>query len=114
MAFNINAHVILQGPKNIQSITNTIKSQLGGINVPINLQIAGGGRGVSQLNSQLQNMTSSAATARKGIQGVGSAATKTGAALQKTGVGAGRLKANLKGIERQAQANCWRNDYAGA
>ena len=37
MAFNINAHVILQGPKNIQSITNSIKSQLGGINVPINL-----------------------------------------------------------------------------
>ena len=102
MAFNINAHVILQGPKNIQAITNTIKTQLAGINVPINLQTKGT-RGVSQLNKQIKTMGNTAATTQKHVQSVGTAATKTGNALQRTGAGAGKLNASLKGIQSSAQ-----------
>ena len=39
MAFNINAHVILSGPKNIKAVTKKIQSQLGSVSTSINLKI---------------------------------------------------------------------------
>ena len=39
MAFNINAQVILSGPKNITAVTKQIKTQLKGISVPVNITI---------------------------------------------------------------------------
>ena len=108
MAFNINAHVILQGPKNISAVTSKIKSQLAGINVPVNLQVSQGGKGLGQLNAQLKGVTATAATTNKSVTSLGAAAQRTGASLSKTGAGAGKLKTNLKGISGQA------NQAAGA
>ena len=39
MAFNINAQIILQGPKNIKAVTKQIQKQLGGISATIKLDI---------------------------------------------------------------------------
>ena len=39
MAFNINATVLLSGPKNIQKVRNSIKKQLSSISVPVKLKI---------------------------------------------------------------------------
>ena len=39
MAFNINAHVLLSGPKNIKAVTNSIKKQLGTIKATVTLDI---------------------------------------------------------------------------
>ena len=39
MAFNINAHIILQGPKNIKAVTAGIQKQLGGLIAPVTLKI---------------------------------------------------------------------------
>ena len=42
MAFNINAQVMLSGPKNIKAVTNKIQKQLGGITATVNLKVAKG------------------------------------------------------------------------
>ena len=39
MAFNINAHVILQGPKNIKAVSSNIRKQLTGISVPVKITV---------------------------------------------------------------------------
>ena len=39
MAFNINAQVILSGPKNIQAVSKSIKRQLSGISIPVEINI---------------------------------------------------------------------------
>ena len=39
MAFNINAHVILNGPKNIKAVTNSIQKQLGSIKARVDIQL---------------------------------------------------------------------------
>ena len=39
MAFNINAQVVLTGPKNIRAVTNSIRQQLGNLNVNVNVAV---------------------------------------------------------------------------
>ena len=39
MAFNINAHVILSGPKNIKAVTKNIQKQLGTVKASVQLDI---------------------------------------------------------------------------
>ena len=103
MAFNINAHVILQGPKNIQAVTNSIKGALKGINVPVNIQVAGGSKAAAQVNKQIQAITTTSATAQKGVSKLNTSLTKTGSSLTKTGAGARDLGTNLKGVAAHAQ-----------
>ena len=39
MAFNINAQVILSGPKNIKAVTKKIRQQLGNVKATVRLDI---------------------------------------------------------------------------
>ena len=87
MAFNINAHVILQGPKNIKAVTNSIKQQLAGISVPVNLQtgqVSSASSQISTLNKGMKQLQASAASTSKSLKNVGIATTATaGRVLQK-------------------------------
>ena len=57
MAFNINAQVILSGPKNIKAVTNSIKQQLGNLSVNVNVNVPKKGQTqLTNLNNQL-NLT---------------------------------------------------------
>ena len=71
MAFNINAHVILSGPKNIKAVTKSIQKQLGTVNARINLvapknltkRIGAFNKGISNLNKSIGTLQASAASA---------------------------------------------------
>ena len=71
MAFNINAHVILSGPKNIKAVTKNIQKQLGTVNARINLkvpknlskQLGSFNKGLQSLNKNIVTLQSSASTA---------------------------------------------------
>ena len=63
MAFNINAQVILSGPKNIKSVTKSIKNQLSGLTATVNIKIPQGtGRSVTALNKHLTSLNSNLST----------------------------------------------------
>ena len=58
MAFNINAHVILSGPKNIKAVTKNIQKQLGSVNVRVNLQVPKNlNKQIGSFNKSLQSLT---------------------------------------------------------
>ena len=98
MAFNINAQVILTGPKNIKNVANTIKQQLGSVNVGVNLQVPRAAQGqLKALNSQMasattnsKNLSKSSAKAAQSINNVGRAASKSVSAMEALGKEAGR------------------------
>ena len=79
MAFNINAHVILSGPKNIKAVTKRIQTQLGSVNARINLvtpkglskQIGSFNKGLSRLNKSITTLQSSATSANTHLQKLG-------------------------------------------
>ena len=79
MAFNINAHVILSGPKNIKAVTKKIQTQLGSVSTSINLkipkniskQMASFNKGLANLNRNMSALQSSAATANAHLSGLG-------------------------------------------
>jgi TP901 family phage tail tape measure protein len=90
MAFNINAHVILQGPKNISAVTKSIRSQLQNINVNVGVnvprtaqaQITTLNKQLSNLNSTNQKLTSSSKAASSSVQNVGTSAKGAANAMQ--------------------------------
>ena len=58
MAFNINAQVVLSGPKNIKAVTQQIRSQLSNVNVNVNLNVPKTAQSqITNLNKQLTNFT---------------------------------------------------------
>ena len=71
MAFNINAHVILSGPKNIKAVTKKIQRQLGTVkatvrlDIPKNLNksIGGFNKGLKKLTANINTLKSTAASA---------------------------------------------------
>ena len=79
MAFNINAHVILSGPKNIKAVTKRIQTQLGSVNARINLvapkhlskQLGSFNKGLNALNKNITTLQSSAASANAHLQKLG-------------------------------------------
>ena len=90
MAFNINAQVILSGPKNIRAVTQTIRQQLGNINANVNLNLP---KGAKQQLTQINNATktlskntsrlsASAATAGKGVRTLGNNTKQAANAMQ--------------------------------
>ena len=93
MAFNINAHVILQGPKNISAVAKNIQTQLQninvaiGVNIPKNVQnqINALNKQLNNLNSTNQKVTSGANSAASSIQGIGNQAKQTSNAMQVLG-----------------------------
>ena len=62
MAFNINAQVVLSGPKNIKAVTNTIKQQLGNVNVNVGVNVP---KNASQQVKNLQNQLNATNAAAK-------------------------------------------------
>jgi DnaJ-class molecular chaperone len=62
MAFNINAQVVLSGPKNIKAVTNTIKQQLGNVSVSVGVNVP---KNASQQVKNLQNQLNAANAAAK-------------------------------------------------
>ena len=104
MAFNINAHVILQGPKNIKAVTNNIKQQLAGISVPVNLQtgqVSNASNQITTLNKGMKQLQASAASTSKSLKNVGVATTATAGGFTKAGAATGKLNQNLKAATAQ-------------
>ena len=98
MAFNINAHVILQGPKNIKAVTNSIKQQLQGISVPVNLQtgqVASANQQVTTLTKGMKSHQNSATATSKSLKTVNAATMTTATSLNKSGAAAGKMGNNL-------------------
>ena len=60
MAFNINAQVVLTGPKNIRAVTNSIRQQLGNLTVNVNIAIP---KNASKNIQDLRNQMAAAAAA---------------------------------------------------
>ena len=93
MAFNINAQVVLSGPKNIKTVTNNIRQQLGNVSVNVNLNMPKNAQQqVSNLNNQLTNVTNTANKASAGatkfgnnLGNVGKQSKKAASAMQQLG-----------------------------
>ena len=124
MAFNINAHVILSGPKNIKAVTKQIQKQLGSVkstirlDVPKNLtkSISGFNKGLSTLTKNITTLktTASAANAQltnltKHFQSLNSASSslaKSQAAVQsslgKTGKQVHQVRGEIEAFGKDA------------
>ena len=105
MAFNINAHVILQGPKNIKAVTNSIKQQLQGISVPVNLQtgqVASTNQQVTTLTKGMKGLQNSATATSKSLKTVNAATMASATAMNKSGGAAGKMGKNLKSVASNA------------
>ena len=81
MAFNINAQVILSGPKNIKAVTKRIKSELAGVTVPVNLKIDKNiSKNLGAFNKGVKDLTSN-------LNILSGAATKTDSSIRKLSTG---------------------------
>lgn len=93
MAFNINAQVILTGPKNLKSITSNIQKQLSSVNVGVNVQVPKTAqRQVQNLNKQLSTVSATtnklntaAGNANKNLGRMGGSAKNAATAMQQLG-----------------------------
>ena len=77
MAFKINAHVILSGPKNIKAVAKDIQKQLGGISTTIKLDIP------KDLSRQLGAFNKGLTSLTSGLRDLQSAATRSVTDLKK-------------------------------
>ena len=64
MAFNINAHVILSGPKNIKAVTASIQKQLGSIKARVDIQIPKDIKNIAGFNKSVGTLTKNLNTLR--------------------------------------------------
>jgi TP901 family phage tail tape measure protein len=93
MAFNINAQVILSGPKNIRAVTQSIQQQLGNINANVNLNIPKGaqqqltnlGKATQNLANNTSKLNNTAQTAAKSVANVGKSTKQAASAMQVLG-----------------------------
>lgn len=93
MAFNINAQVILSGPKNITNITKTIQQQLGNVSANVNLnipknaqqQLTNIGNATKNLAQQTSKLNANAQTAAKSVANVGKSTKQAASAMQVLG-----------------------------
>ncbi len=89
MAFNINAQVVLSGPKNIRAVSKKIQQQLKNINANVNLNIPQkGSQQLNKLNNTFKTTTGSAAklsaaskTTSNSLNRVASSAKQAGGAM---------------------------------
>ena len=92
MAFNINAQVILSGPKNIKAVTNKIQKQLGGITATVNLKVAKGtSRSVAALNRHVAALNKNLATLQGAATGANTALASLGTNLKAVNTGGSRF-----------------------
>jgi TP901 family phage tail tape measure protein len=60
MAFDINAQIILSGPKGLTKVRNKIKKDLSSVSVPVKLDFdKGGGKALRDINSQINTLNKS-------------------------------------------------------
>lgn len=93
MAFNINAQVILSGPKNIRAVTQSIQQQLGNLNANVNLnipksaqqQLTNLGKATQNLAKNTNKLNNSAQTASRSVANVGKSTKQAANAMQVLG-----------------------------
>ena len=100
MAFNINAHVILDGPKNIKAVSKKIQKELGGLTATIDLQVP------KNVTSQINNFNKGINTLSKNMAGLKATSATVRTQLNTlTGsfVGANKSTAGLGKAQRSVQ-----------
>ena len=124
MAFNINAHVILSGPKNIKAVTKSIQKQLGSVNAKINLQtpknlskqLGAFNKGISNLSKSISTLQASATSANTHLSKLGTqfrslnkssmqmskSQSNVQKSLDKTGQAVGEVRNEIQAFGRDA------------
>jgi len=111
MAFNINAQVILDGPKNITKVRSKIRNSLKGIKVPVQIDIPKGlAAQTRQLATQIQNiqtsvnkLNTSAKTATTSLNNMAKAANSLGTNTAKVNTQSKTTAQNINNVGKQAQ-----------
>ena len=94
MAFNINAHVILSGPKNIKAVTKNIQKQLTGVTATVDIKTPKNiGRSLGTLSKRLQ-------TLHKDLRNVQSSASGATSALRDLGTQVQSLNSSTAGLAK--------------
>ena len=94
MAFNINAHVILSGPKNIKAVTKNIQKQLTGVTATVDIKTPKNiGRSLGTLSKRLQ-------TLHKDLRNVQSSASGATSALRDLGTQVQALNSSTAGLAK--------------
>jgi len=112
MAFNINAKVVLSGPKNIGTVRKAISKGLRGINVPVKISITKGAAGqlkafnaaLTSVEANLKRLTASATTAKNSMAGMAGSTTRLGNATAGATKGIAKAGAAAKKTGSQIEA----------
>lgn len=98
MAFNINAAVVLSGPKNIQKVRGTIQKQLQSISVPVDIKLNKGvNAGIGRLDKSLKSLNTTLAT-------LNTNATRATTALNSLGNAGRNINTSANQINRATNA----------
>ncbi len=99
MAFNINAQVILSGPKNIQKVRSSISKQLSGVSVDVNLKVPkNAAADLGKLNSALNTLNATLSSVSKNATSAKTALDS----LAKSGKNLGNFSKNLSSQNQKA------------
>ena len=99
MAFNINAQVILSGPKNIQKVRSSISKQLSGVTVDVNIKVPkNAAADLGKLNSSLNTLNATLSSLNKNA----TTATTALNSLSKAGKNLGNFSKNLSSQNQKA------------
>lgn len=112
MAFNINAAVVLSGPKNITKVRNSIQKQLSNITVPVKVKLdksataglAGIDKKLSNLNTNLSRLNTTAKSTSRQLTTLASAGKQVSATSTKIGSATSKINKNLKNTANQSKA----------
>ena len=112
MAFNINAAVVLSGPKNITKVRNSIQKQLSNITVPVKVKLdksataglAGIDKKLSNLNTNLSRLNTTAKSTSRQLTTLASAGKQVSVTSTKIGSATSKINKNLKDTANQSKA----------
>ena len=106
MAFNINAEVVLSGPKNLAKVRKAISTGLQGINTPVNVTVAGGG-GLTKLNASITatnaNLKALNVASKKSVASVSTYSKASANAAQSTTALSSSAASASKSVRRVGQ-----------
>ena len=112
MAFNINAQVVLSGPKNLQKVRSSIQNQLSNVAVPVKIQISKSAasqlgtfnKQLTALNANLIKVDGSAKKATASLSALGNAASKINNVSSKLSGASKQVNSNLAQTQKQVKA----------
>jgi len=112
MAFNINAQVVLSGPKNLQKVRSSIQNQLSNVSVPVKIQISKNAasqlgtfnKQFTALNANLIKVGGSAKKATASLSALGNAASKINNVSSKLSGASKQVNTNLAQTQKQVKA----------